>query len=428
MFRVTLEQNDTAKRLNLTGIYNLDITPDGVTLIASTTETVIAKWKFKNIKGYSKSGNQFSLDIGKTSQTGEGKLVFNSNATRELFGIFHRNIKKLKLEKEMKTESLMKEQMVQLRKKKDSSEEARQLRKLLVRSVSQDLQSKPRPRVSSSSVPGASSERRTSCPDLDNALEHSNIFSLEGLFEEDEEEDEVSAMLHNLDPFQDLSGTHEKSVVGFESSFTSSPLGNPFADDSDPFKNVTDPFSSSAAVKGTFYNSDEDILGSFDDIHPPTNMSTPIRQLPSSDQHQHVKGHSLTNDNNQSSNPFAMESFVSTSAPLGSSVVCNPLALTTSNGETFSPASSISSGSTNPEFLQVRDKIMKQHSDSIPMKLDPIAETALPTHKATTAAVTSTHTKRGKKQQTLPEDLTETLDDLDQLWKDLDASLKTKLL
>ena len=428
MFRVTLEQNEMAKRLNLTGIYNLDITPDGITLVASTTTTVIAKWKFKNIKGYSKSGNQFTLEIGKRSQTGEGKLVFNSNATKELFGVFHRNIKKLKLEKEKTMESSVKEQTVQLRKKKESSEEARQLRQMLVRSVSHELQSKPRPRVSTSSLPGTSTGKRVSCPDFHNSLQHSNVFRLEGLFEEEEEEDELSAMLHNLDPFNDLSSAQEQSSAGFENSFIPNPVGGPSANNSDPFKNVTDPFSSSAAVKGTFYNSSEDILGSFDEIHPPTNMSTPIHQSKPLDQHQHMKQHGLSINDNQTTNPFAMDSFASTSVPSGPSVVQNPFALTTSHSETLSPTGSRNSSSVKPELFQVHSKTEEQDSDSVPTKPGHEVKTALPTSTDTAAAAAVTSANRRGKQQTLPEDLTETLDDLDKLWKDLDASLKTSLL
>ena len=110
------------------------------------------------------------------------------------------------------------------------------------------------------------------------------MFRLEGLFEEDEgEEDQVSALLHDLDSFYNLGDAQEQSAAGFENSFTPNPSVNPFANDSDPFKNVTDPFTSSAAVKATFYNSSEDILGSFDEIHPHTSMSIPIHQLSSSD-------------------------------------------------------------------------------------------------------------------------------------------------
>lgn len=421
---MTLEQNDMATKLNLTGIYNLDITPSGISLIASTTETVIAKWKFKNIRGYSKSGNQFTLDIGKRSQTGEGKIVFNSNATKELFGVFHRNIKKLKIEKEKKMESSLKEEVVEMRKKKESSEEARHLRNLRARSISYELQTKPRPKVSSSSLSGASSEKRTSCPDFD-ILDDSNMIRLEGLFEEDEEdEDEVSAMIRELDPLHNPGDPQHESMGGLEDLITPLPSGDPFANESDPFKNVTDPFSSSVAAKGTFYNSNEDILGSFDDIHLPTNMSTPIRQPPPADQHQSAQEHSTSTNGDQSSNPFAKESFVSTSFPPTSSGVCNPFAQNTSNSDTFSPDSSMSFGSINPELLQAIEKLDKQNLESVPMKPGHVKESAPPASTSTTTATTSTEAKRSKKKP-LPKDLTETLDDLDKLWKDLDATLKT---
>ncbi len=100
VYRVTLEQNETTQRLNLSGAYNLEVTPTGVALIAAHSGASIAEWQYKHIKSYGKSGGNFSLESGRASETGEGSFVFITSCGKEIFGIIHRNIKRLKSERD----------------------------------------------------------------------------------------------------------------------------------------------------------------------------------------------------------------------------------------------------------------------------------------------------------------------------------------
>ncbi len=106
-YRVTIEQNETAQRLNLTSTYNLEITPTGIALIAAHSGASIAEWQYKQIKSYGKTGGNFSLESGRTSETGIGNFIFDTSCGKEIFGIVHRNIKRLKAEKEAATSGVV---------------------------------------------------------------------------------------------------------------------------------------------------------------------------------------------------------------------------------------------------------------------------------------------------------------------------------
>lgn len=93
---MTLEDNTTTRRLNLTGSYNLEVTPIGLALIAAHSGASIAEWQYKQIKSYGKSGGNFSFESGRGAETGEGTFIFITSCGKEIFGIIHRNIKRLK--------------------------------------------------------------------------------------------------------------------------------------------------------------------------------------------------------------------------------------------------------------------------------------------------------------------------------------------
>ena len=101
-YRVALEQNETADQLNLTGYYNLEITPKSISLVAASSTAIIARWQYKNIKTYGRAAGKFSLETGRGAETGAGTFVFITSCGREIFGVVHRNVKQLRAEKERK--------------------------------------------------------------------------------------------------------------------------------------------------------------------------------------------------------------------------------------------------------------------------------------------------------------------------------------
>lgn len=108
---MTLEQNDTAQRLNLSSSYNLEITPVSVTLIAANSGAQIALWQYKHIKSYGKASGMFNLETGKGAETGAGTFIFITSCSREIFGVVHRNIKRLRSAREKEvTTALMQRQ------------------------------------------------------------------------------------------------------------------------------------------------------------------------------------------------------------------------------------------------------------------------------------------------------------------------------
>ena len=99
-YRVTLEQNETARRMNLTGAYNLEITQTKISLVAANSRTSMAVWRYKNIKTYGRGSGKVNIETGKVAETGAGNFVFLTSCSKEIFGVIHNNIKKLRIEKE----------------------------------------------------------------------------------------------------------------------------------------------------------------------------------------------------------------------------------------------------------------------------------------------------------------------------------------
>ena len=94
---MTLEMNETVKRLKLTGmIYNLDITPEKITLITADSGAEVAQWQYRQIRTYGKSSGKFNFECGRTAATGHGAFIFKTTCSKEIFGVVHRNIKRIR--------------------------------------------------------------------------------------------------------------------------------------------------------------------------------------------------------------------------------------------------------------------------------------------------------------------------------------------
>lgn len=102
---MTLELNESAKRLKFTGmIYNLDITPENITLIAADSGADVARWQYRQIRTYGKSSGKFNFECGRGAGTGAGAFVFKTTCSKEIFGIVHRNIRRIRTEIEVEAE------------------------------------------------------------------------------------------------------------------------------------------------------------------------------------------------------------------------------------------------------------------------------------------------------------------------------------
>ena len=81
--------------MNLSGTYNLELTPTSLTLTAPSRATIFTL-SYKFLKNYGKQSGQFNFETGKNSPIGEGKLILVTTCSKEIFGVVHNNIKKLK--------------------------------------------------------------------------------------------------------------------------------------------------------------------------------------------------------------------------------------------------------------------------------------------------------------------------------------------
>ena len=96
---MTLELNESARRLKFTEmIYNLDITPETITLIEASSGADVAQWKYRQIRTYGKSSGKFNFECGRTAETGASSFVFKTTCAKEIFGVVHRNIKCIRTE------------------------------------------------------------------------------------------------------------------------------------------------------------------------------------------------------------------------------------------------------------------------------------------------------------------------------------------
>jgi len=106
-----MEQNETAKRLNLQGEYNLEVSQTALSLFGANTGASIAVWDYRFLKNYGKKHGRFHFETGKSSPTGAGDFLCVTTCSREIFGVIHRNIKKLREEKVTEQEATLKRQV-----------------------------------------------------------------------------------------------------------------------------------------------------------------------------------------------------------------------------------------------------------------------------------------------------------------------------
>eukprot|EP00731_Ephydatia_muelleri_P020844 Em0013g571a len=101
-YRVFMDENETTQRLNLSGAYNLEVTPEHITLTSTDSKVQMARWYYKELKNYGKKTGLVSFEAGKKAGTGEGKFIFKSSCSRDLFTVLDANIRRLCQEKNKK--------------------------------------------------------------------------------------------------------------------------------------------------------------------------------------------------------------------------------------------------------------------------------------------------------------------------------------
>lgn len=93
---MTVEENETSIKMNLSGTYSLELTPSKLTLKSTTSGATIFTFSYKFLKNYGKQSGQFHFETGKYAPIGEGKLIFVTTCSKEIFGVVHNNIKRLR--------------------------------------------------------------------------------------------------------------------------------------------------------------------------------------------------------------------------------------------------------------------------------------------------------------------------------------------
>lgn len=371
-YRVVLEQNETAVRLNLTGVYNLEINPRTLTLISSSTLTTIAVWRYQHIKSYAKSNDKLRLQLGRSSPTGAGTLLFNSSCTREMFGVIHRNIKKLRVSMEKAREEKVQAEVEQIKALKAKSD-SRLHKGLRPNSMVYDV-SEPQPENKRASYPiDGQLVELVNLPEMVSGDQLDPLYSTPM----DATYDSLGPAMVTYDSLDQRpppqagpshaagSVDHTYDVPRFASASAGSSLPSTNAAateslyanvaDPDPFANVSDPFSTSAL--GSFYNEEED---PFNRDSLPLKTSTPTHTP--SPQAQAYSG----NFTNQTvpSNPFEEDSFVGsmhTEDPPTLEPVVNPLAQDSHN-----QSSSFDLEQLDKELLQTLNSLEVQ-VDSMPV-------------------------------------------------------------
>ena len=297
-----------------------------MSLISNLTNTELVKWHYKHIKYYAKSTkNVITLEMGRRSPTGEGKFQLQTTVAKELFSMIHRNIKKIRIAHEKKLKEETAKEVEKIKELKRAKEGQKQSQTLRPKSMSYDLDSS----AGGSSRHTRTIQRQSTIDPFTSAstigtVADDDLIQLEGLAHLIDEEfpdsydtnysnlqgrnrlsmgatlgedrldlstvSELTSTVYDSNPLSvkhpktdeyiDMTnGTHgmqpiydEPPNVGFNDSFTDG--RGVYSTATDPFSNITDPFSTSAAT-GSFYNAEEDIFQSFDQVSSPTKTSTP---------------------------------------------------------------------------------------------------------------------------------------------------------
>ena len=181
---MTLEQNETTERLNLSGSYNLEITPNNILLISPNSGATLTVWQYKHLKNYGKMHGRFHFETGRGAQCGVASFVFVTTCSKEIFGIIHRNIKKLRAEKEQQQKQSLEEQVS---KAKTATAKQTQATKPVTKQVKTEGRPRPRSKVAEEGVAGApTAGTYRSSRDLEDGNGHEDhVYDLVALDEED---------------------------------------------------------------------------------------------------------------------------------------------------------------------------------------------------------------------------------------------------
>lgn len=82
-------------KMCLSGTYSLELSPSFLSLMAPSGAKIFTL-SYKFLRNYGKQSGQFHFETGKNSPIGEGKLIFVTTCSKEVFGVVHSNIKKLR--------------------------------------------------------------------------------------------------------------------------------------------------------------------------------------------------------------------------------------------------------------------------------------------------------------------------------------------
>lgn len=94
-YRVTVEENETSIKMALSGTYSLELYPTMLALVAPSGAKIFTL-PYKHLKNYGKQSGKFHFETGKNSPIGIGKLLLVTSCSKEVFGVVHNNIKKMR--------------------------------------------------------------------------------------------------------------------------------------------------------------------------------------------------------------------------------------------------------------------------------------------------------------------------------------------
>lgn len=92
---MTVEETETSTKMCLSGTYSLELSPTTLSLTAPSGANIFTL-SYKFLKNYGKQSGQFHFETGKNSPIGEGRLIFVTTCSKEVFGVVHSNIKRLR--------------------------------------------------------------------------------------------------------------------------------------------------------------------------------------------------------------------------------------------------------------------------------------------------------------------------------------------
>lgn len=92
---MTVEENETSIKMALSGTYSLELYPTMLSLVAPSGAKIFSL-PYRHLKNYGKQSGKFHFETGKNSPIGIGKLLLVTSCSKEVFGVVHNNIKKMR--------------------------------------------------------------------------------------------------------------------------------------------------------------------------------------------------------------------------------------------------------------------------------------------------------------------------------------------